>query len=103
MDDWDEYKVKQLSKKDFKVINKAIKKTLDDKTEFRFRDQLKWCVIAILDEIQEIEDILFQENTAREFDKIFVRKPIELVPLPRSNIDSICTNIEKDKSFRLLV
>jgi len=101
---WEDYKVRPLSKKDFKTINKAAKKVLDDKIPFRLRDQLKWSIIALLDELVEIEDVLDQIEINKNFDNIFKKesKAIVLVPAPKTDISSICTNIEKDNRFKLL-
>jgi galactitol-specific phosphotransferase system IIB component len=101
---WEDYKVKPLAKKEFKLINKAVKKVLDEKTPHRYRETLKWSLYALYDEIEELQDTLDLIATSVAFDDIFEKtsKAIVLVPEAKVNISSICTTIEKDNRIKLL-
>jgi hypothetical protein len=102
---WDSYKVRKLTKHDYKLINKAVETIENNKEGFKFRDELKWSIIAILDEIETVEDTLDRIHVSKEFDKMMAkqdRKPIVLVPLEKVKQIAPCTQIEKDSTFKLM-
>lgn len=102
---WDDYKVRKLTKHDYKLINKAVSKIQDEKIDFKFRDALKWSIIALLDEIEEIEDVMDKIHISQAFDKMFVkeeRKPIALLPVVKKEVIAPCTQIIKDNTFKLI-
>jgi pyruvate-formate lyase-activating enzyme len=102
---WDEYKVRKLTKHDYKLINKAVDMISNDKIEFRFRDELKWSLIAILDEIESLDDIIDREHVATQFDKYFTKedkKVIAIAPPEKIKHLAPCTQIEKDNTFKLM-
>lgn len=101
---WDEFKVRKLTKQDYKAFNRAVDKLADETVEFKLRDSLKWSIIAVLDELETIDDDMERIQLSEEFDKHFpnVRKPIKLAPVTKPIALAPCTQIEKDYTFKLM-
>ena len=109
-DEFEKIAIRELLKSEIKIINKAVKMckktTAKDSATIKFKNSIKWNILAILEEISEIKEEIEIYQNSMDIERTFARidkvEPQALVVLPVFAKPVPYPIIEKDNKLRLL-